>query len=716
ATSQPDLETWVTALHSARPRRCIHGGGRGYAAEGRSYTAGGWGYTAAAASAEPGAAGEHREGRQDEENGRNLQLSVIREANSRRAVQNQIQQWDQNLEQLNLDLFPGDEPPNPKNLLAVATRPSKCMLGRLGVFSVNSFHALVCSRGQLPDTTKGRTSTSTSTQFCFLFVTTSCRERETPGNGYSEVILLFRPLEDDTRITRNTPKRKFFLRFRDAFNDPFRGAGGFMVLSAVIRAWQQDDERASSLRSVERVHALYQTFPECRAAEPDVPRNPYLSPPHLSPEPRPPEPPPPEPPPAAEEGHPGAGGHREDLESLFDLYLTPLQTQSFLSKEEVEALFGCLPEMLDFQRVFRRRGGENHFLSNLEAPEQLQNCSRRSAGRSLLYADRFKHYAASAPITRRCRRSWREQRQTQPLSTSWRRGIRPISTQRLWKALRAMEDAASHINEMQKIYEEFGCVVALSMGGFLLCSSVLWLNPLPSLRLKKEPELTLFVFKRAVVLVYRENIKLKKRMTASRPADLDPFRFRWLIPVSQAQVRPANFTGSGSECVLELVHCRSEVEGRPETVFQLCSSDVEMKARVLCALRPLLRARDPCGSLRRPRLSAQRRHRGRGGEEPALPPDGNQTPKTRLSSVTGGLEAQLQNLHFTEGGAEPRGAGRRSYNLRGEGGELGGLLERDYSVHSMTSIISEDCFYDGWQRGRKQAPGTGNTLQTHKTH
>lgn len=80
------------------------------------------------------------------------------------------------------------------------------------------------------------------------------------------------------------------------------------------------------------------------------------------------------------------------------------------------------------------------------------------------------------------------------------------------------------------------------MGEFLVHSSVVWLNPLPSLgRLRKEPELTLFgglrrsdhdvrlqhrktvnvnsvfrpsVFKRAVILVYRESTKLKKRMVS----------------------------------------------------------------------------------------------------------------------------------------------------------------------------------------------------------
>lgn len=64
----------------------------------------------------------------------------------------QIQQWEQNLEKFNMELFrmrsylaslQGSEQPNPKNLLAVASRQSKIALGRLGIFSVSSFHALV---------------------------------------------------------------------------------------------------------------------------------------------------------------------------------------------------------------------------------------------------------------------------------------------------------------------------------------------------------------------------------------------------------------------------------------------------------------------------------------------------------------------------------------------------------------------------------------------
>lgn len=37
----------------------------------------------------------------------------------------------------------GGELPNPKSLLAIASRPTKNTLGHLGIFSVSSFHALV---------------------------------------------------------------------------------------------------------------------------------------------------------------------------------------------------------------------------------------------------------------------------------------------------------------------------------------------------------------------------------------------------------------------------------------------------------------------------------------------------------------------------------------------------------------------------------------------
>ncbi|KAI1895843.1 hypothetical protein AGOR_G00110940 [Albula goreensis] len=86
-----------------------------------------------------------------------LQLSIVSDPKNRKAIESQIQQWEQNLEKFNMDLFrmrcylaslQGCEQPNPKSLLATASRPSKISLARLGVFSVSSFHALICSRDE----------------------------------------------------------------------------------------------------------------------------------------------------------------------------------------------------------------------------------------------------------------------------------------------------------------------------------------------------------------------------------------------------------------------------------------------------------------------------------------------------------------------------------------------------------------------------------------
>ncbi|NXJ04600.1 TIAM2 protein, partial [Odontophorus gujanensis] len=180
----------------------------------------------------------------------------------------------------------------------------------------------------------------------------------------------------------------------------------------------------------------------------------------------------------------------------------------------------------------------------------------------------------------------------------------------LTEALKAMEKVASHINEMQKIYEDYGTVfdqlvadqsgtekevTELSMGELLMHSTVSWLNPFPSLgKARKDLELTVFVFKRAVILVYKENYKLKKKMptnvrAAHNYGDLDPFKFRWLIPLSALQVRLGNTAGAENSCIWELIHTKSELEGRPETIFQLCSSDCENKTNIVKVIRSILR-------------------------------------------------------------------------------------------------------------------------------
>ncbi|KAM6992558.1 rho guanine nucleotide exchange factor TIAM2 [Tautogolabrus adspersus] len=919
ATNQTDLENWVTAIHSASASLLAKRQGkedtlRLLRCQSRSLL--------------------HKidmDGKMKKM--AELQLSVIKEQKNRKAVESQIQQWEQNLEKLNLDLFrlrcylsslQGGELPNPKSLLAVASRPSKSMLGRLGVFSVSSFHALVCSRDEevlrrrwrslsgggsrrrgLPSSLKvmdganrrsrdGRHSTSQTSdcvsnqsetapsagrpaalQVCddhvspldvltlnvcrhdaaddFGFAVTghvdgagrshiyvseveplglSAREGLRAGDEVLAVNgLSVSGLDLDLMQSLFSHQKLQLLLRRDESPDPKEPAAvwpdpGDPCLPPAHtdpQTWTNDSSSSAlaphgvqlpvsdhvssrpseeaELQNVERVYSLYQTFPECRAAEADVPKNPYSreaglqppSPAHLSVCQRLRK--------VIQELVDTEKSYVKDLVCLFDVYLTPLQQETFLSKEEMEALFGCLPEMLDFQKVFlqtlEERIASCPNFSHLETPAQFKKLLFSLGGSFLYYADHFKHYSGFCAnhikvqkVLERAKtdaafKHFLEARNptNQHSSSLESYLIKPVQRvlkyplllrelvsltdpespehTHLTEALRAMEKVASHINEMQKIYEDYGCVFdqlaaeqsgaekqEISMGEFLVHSSVVWLNPLPSLgRLRKDPEVTLFVFKRAVILVYREN-KLKKRMTGSRSADLDPFRFRWLIPVSAVQVRPANITGSENPCVWELVHSRSEVEGRPETVFQLCSRCLDSKASMLRALRSLLRERAPTGSLRRSRLStAERgsswrrrqrqqqrcrsdiqrttprqseescRHDGRSvlGEtcsEPLLPSRSSSSDpsgkRSRLCSLTSELEAQLQRLNFTEE-AERGGAGtyrveekRRSSSVRGDVVDCSGQLERDFSSQSLTSIINEDCFYDN-MLGMQQA-------------
>ncbi|XP_014123272.1 rho guanine nucleotide exchange factor TIAM2 isoform X4 [Zonotrichia albicollis] len=340
----------------------------------------------------------------------------------------------------------------------------------------------------------------------------------------------------------------------------------------------------------------------------------------------------------------------KDLSCLFELYLEPLQKETFLTQDEMESLFGSLPEMLEFQKVFLETLEDGISSSSdfntLETPSQFRKLLFSLGGSFLYYADHFKLYSGFCAnhikvqkVLERAKtdsafKTFLDARNPtkQHSSTLESYLIKPVQRvlkyplllkelvsltdneseehYHLTEALKAMEKVASHINEMQKIYEDYGTVfdqlvaeqsgtekevTELSMGELLMHSTVTWLNPFPSLgKARKDLELTVFVFKRAVILVYKENYKLKKKMptnvrAAHNYGDLDPFKFRWLIPLSALQVRLGNTAGTENSCIWELIHTKSELEGRPETVFQLCSSDSENKTNIVKVIRSILR-------------------------------------------------------------------------------------------------------------------------------
>ncbi|XP_077031522.1 rho guanine nucleotide exchange factor TIAM2 isoform X3 [Agelaius phoeniceus] len=819
-----------------------------------------------------------------------LQLSIVNDPKNRKAIENQIQQWEQNLEKFNMDLFrmrcylsslQGGELPNPKSLLAAASRPSKLALGRLGIFSVSSFHALICSRDEAAlrkrtlslsqrvrnkkglfsslkglDTLarKGKEKRPSITQVFdsagghgfggvqnsansaeqqvddFLNVYSSVPESIQKENAWETqtyvhfcdgqaVALTLKPehrVEDVLSLAckmKQLEPRHYGLQLRrlvdenteycapepyeyivdqvydeieicplnvyhvhltktenisdygfavtaqvaenehlthifvsDVLPDGLAYKEGLRVGNEILSingeavsdldlrqmellfsdrsvmltvrtshcgtqqplcvSWSDGDisrdpksllpppnqsqlleefldnfkkntandfsnvpditsslKRSSTdgtldqvphrkktdppFRSAEQISALCRNFQEVQASNMEAQKDNQDPPPrplarHLSDADRLRK--------VIQELMDTEKSYVKDLSCLFELYLEPLQKETFLTQDEMESLFGSLPEMLDFQKVFLETLEDGISSSSdfntLETPSQFRKLLFSLGGSFLYYADHFKLYSGFCAnhikvqkVLERAKtdsafKTFLDARNPtkQHSSTLESYLIKPVQRvlkyplllkelvsltdneseehYHLTEALKAMEKVASHINEMQKIYEDYGTVfdqlvaeqsgtekevTELSMGELLMHSTVTWLNPFPSLgKARKDLELTVFVFKRAVILVYKENYKLKKKMptnvrAAHNYGDLDPFKFRWLIPLSALQVRLGNTAGTENSCIWELIHTKSELEGRPETVFQLCSSDSENKTNIVKIIRSILR-------------------------------------------------------------------------------------------------------------------------------
>ncbi|XP_061099722.1 rho guanine nucleotide exchange factor TIAM2 [Conger conger] len=1026
ASSQPDLENWVTALHSASASLFAKRHGKEDTVRLlRSQTQG--------LLQKIDMDGKMKKMAE-------LQLCVVSDHKNRKAIESQIQQWEQNLEKFNVDLFrlrcylsslQGGELPNPKSLLAAASRPSKMALGRLGIFSVSSFHALICSRDEatlrrrsrsvsqgvrskrrlfsslkgldsltrrgrekrqpasqifegsgggqlshLPPNSSERLDglvnqcptappegshwdISLETQTCVLMpdqqvlsvavkqehciedvLSLACKLKQLDPSQHC--VRLRRRAGPNTEVSTPAPKdlvqelsydelevlplnvytlcmsrqdgttdfgfavtghvdgfgnsRVFVSEVLPeglAFAEGLRAGDEILVLNGKgvstldlglmqglfseqmlnLTLRREDtapgdqgsdpgdpcppapppsqsqlleefldqhgskhtpadmsrvtdvssgsvgpcsvDGLVNSQASVGKDHnkktvetgcTLYQTFQESPAeVQRDPPDPPRPCPRHMSVTERLRK--------VIQELVDTEKSYVKDLSCLFEVYLKPLQEEPFLSLDEMESLFGSLPEMLDFQRVFlqtlEERIASSPDFSTLETPGQFKKLLFSLGGSFLYYADHFKLYSGfcanhikvqkvlERAKTDRAFKEFLEAKNPtkQHSSTLESYLIKPVQRvlkyplllrelvsltdsdseehYHLTEALKAMEKVASHINEMQKIYEDYGTVfdqlvaeqsgpekevTEISMGEFLLHASVVWLNPFPSLgRMRKDPELTVFVFKKAVILVYRESNKLKKKMATTRSAfsngDLDPFKFRWLIPQSALQVRLGNATGTEGNCMWELIHTKSELEGRPETVFQLMSSAPESKANIVRVIRGLLRdsarknmtADKACrerfapprgavptsariGSSRSSWLSKRsspptpahtdtakggRRDSDEGslgsGGHPGDDPGGpRHSPSLKEADreEADAIEALLQRLHIAEKEPPPaqtqaetqpepdrRGSSPSGGQEDSPYGDLNALLERDFSVQSLASVINEDCFF-----------------------
>ncbi|CAG5121636.1 unnamed protein product, partial [Candidula unifasciata] len=343
----------------------------------------------------------------------------------------------------------------------------------------------------------------------------------------------------------------------------------------------------------------------------------------------------------------------KDLKCLTERYLEPLKEETFLTSGEIEQLFGNIQEIVAFQQRFLHSLEEavesvaDFFITN--DITHFKKVLFSVGGSFLYYANHFKVYSSFCashsrsqkilnPDANEALREFLRARnpKQQHSATLESYLIKPI--QRILKyplllqqlcnmthtdtdehhhvseALKGMEAVAEHINEMQKIYDEYGVVfdelsksykennphkspIELNVGDLQMYGTVEWVNVTDYLgKVKKSAEFenVVFVFKAGVTFLCRERLKRKKTKPLSARSSLIEVaetveRYRTLIPTQEVQIRTGKVGDIDRHFWWDLVHSRSEVEGRPEKVYQFCNSTSEAKSDFMKVIRQTIR-------------------------------------------------------------------------------------------------------------------------------
>lgn len=339
------------------------------------------------------------------------------------------------------------------------------------------------------------------------------------------------------------------------------------------------------------------------------------------------------------------------LNNLLEHYLEPMKKETLLSNAEISALFGNIQEIVQFQRQFLQSleeaiAAEPDF-HRLEHPSQFRNVLFSLGNSFLYYADQFKLYSSFCASHSKAQKVLHPSEGNTALSdflqTRNPKGqhsfslesylIKPIQRilkyplllqqlkhltdpvteehHHLTEALKGMERVAEHINEMQRIHEEYGAIfdhlyrqhvksskqhVDLSPGELLYYGGVEWLNISEFLgKIKKGLELhaMCFVFKTAVVFLCKERIRQKKKLmggsSKNNSAEVEIIRYQVLIPVTEVQVRASSQKDADSHYLWELVHLKSQIQRRSEKVYQLSNSTSEFRNAFLRTIRQIIR-------------------------------------------------------------------------------------------------------------------------------
>ncbi|XP_025159708.1 protein still life, isoform SIF type 1 isoform X4 [Harpegnathos saltator] len=341
----------------------------------------------------------------------------------------------------------------------------------------------------------------------------------------------------------------------------------------------------------------------------------------------------------------------KNLNNLLENYLEPLKRETFLSNAEINALFGNIQEIVTFQRQFLQNLDhaiemEAHF-NSFDHPSQFKGVLFSIGSAFLYYVNHFKLYSSFCASHSKAQKVLHPNEGNQALqeflqarnprqqhsSTLESYLIKPIQRilkyplllqqlrnltderseehQHLIEALKGMEKVAEHINEMQRIHEEYGAIfdhlfrqhqksckqpIDLSPGDLLYYGGVEWLNISDFLgKIKKGLELhaMCFVFKSAVVFLCKERLRQKKKLmgvsTKANSSEVEIIRYQVLIPVTEVQVRASSAKDMESHFLWELIHLRSQLQRRSEKVYVLSNSTTEFRNAFLKTIRQIIR-------------------------------------------------------------------------------------------------------------------------------
>ncbi|KAG6451872.1 hypothetical protein O3G_MSEX007351 [Manduca sexta] len=339
------------------------------------------------------------------------------------------------------------------------------------------------------------------------------------------------------------------------------------------------------------------------------------------------------------------------LTNLLENYLEPLKKETFLSNAETNTLFGNIQEIVAFQRQFLQNLEESleaepnfhHF----EFSNQFKNVLFAVGNAFLYYVNHFKLYSSFCASHSKAQkvlhpnegnqalqeflaaRNPKQQHSSTlesylikpiqrilkyPLLLQQLRNLTDVNSEEhlhLVEALKGMEKVAEHINEMQRIHEEYGAIfdhlfrqhqksckqpIDLSPGDLLYYGGVEWLNISDFLgKIKKGLELhaMCFVFKSAVVFLCKERLRQKKKLmgvsSKNNSNEVEIIRYQVLIPVTEVQVRASSSKDMESHFLWELIHLRSQLQRRSEKVYVLSNSTADFRNAFLKTIRQIIR-------------------------------------------------------------------------------------------------------------------------------